>query len=63
MEHLEQELDEAGFFHPPEKRPLMVRNLTASLMRSGLTHIEVQTLRGVIKALAKGRGMKGQRHK
>ncbi len=56
MTHLEEELEAAGFFYPPEKKPLMLRNLTTALTRAGLTHIEVQTMRGVIKALAKGRG-------
>lgn len=63
MAHLEEELDAAGFFHPPEKRALMVRNLTASLIRAGFTHTEVQTMRGVIKALARGRGTKGTNKK
>ncbi len=56
MDHLMGELEEAGFFHPPQKRPVMERNLIAAFQRAGLTHLEVQTLRGVVKALAKGRG-------
>ena len=35
-EQLEGELDAAGFFHPPEKRPSMVRNLRAALARAAL---------------------------
>ena len=54
--HLESELDTAGFFHPPEKRPSMVRNLRVALGRAGFTEQEVRTLRGVITALARGRG-------
>jgi tRNA/rRNA methyltransferase len=53
---LEAELDAAGFFHPPEKRASMVRNLRAAFGRSGLSDQEVRTLRGVVTALAKGRG-------
>jgi tRNA/rRNA methyltransferase len=53
---LEAELDAAGFFHPPEKRPSMVRNLRAALGRAGFSTQEVRTLRGVITALSKGRG-------
>jgi tRNA/rRNA methyltransferase len=53
---LEKELDEAGFFHPPEKTPGMVRNLRAIFARARLTDQEVSTLRGVITALSKGRG-------
>ena len=55
-EHLEGELDEAGFFHPPEKRPSLVRNLRGALTRARFTDQEVRTFRGVITALARGRG-------
>jgi tRNA/rRNA methyltransferase len=55
-EQLEGELDDAGFFHPPEKRPSMVRNLRVVLARSRLSDQEVSTLRGVVTALSKGRG-------
>jgi len=54
--HLEGELDDAGFFHPPEKKPSMVRNLRAIFARSGLNEQEVRTLRGVVTALSRGRG-------
>lgn len=53
---LEGELEAAGFFHPPEKRPSMVRNLRAIFARALLNDQEVRTLRGVITALSKGRG-------
>jgi tRNA/rRNA methyltransferase len=55
-EQLEKELDDAGFFHPPEKRPSMVRNLRVALGRSRFTDQEARTFRGVITALTKGRG-------
>jgi tRNA/rRNA methyltransferase len=55
-EHLEGELNAAGFFHPPEKRPSMIRNLRVALSRARMTEQEVRTFRGVITALAKGRG-------
>jgi tRNA/rRNA methyltransferase len=55
-EQLETELDAAGFFHPPEKRPSMVRNLRVALGRSGFSEQEVRTFRGVVTALSKGRG-------
>ncbi|HEY1447328.1 MAG TPA: RNA methyltransferase [Caulobacteraceae bacterium] len=55
-EHLEAELDAAGFFHPPEKRPSMVRNLRVALGRARFTDQEVRTLRGVVTALSQGRG-------
>lgn len=56
FEHFEQELEAAGYFFPPEKTPVMIRNIRAPLLRAGFTEQEVQTFRGVIKALAKGRG-------
>jgi tRNA/rRNA methyltransferase len=55
-EHLEGQLDEAGFFHPPEKRPSMTRNLRAMISRARYTEQEARTFRGVITALSKGRG-------
>ena len=55
-EHFERELDEAGFFHPPEKRPSMVQNLRTALGRAGFSDQEVRTFRGVITALSRGRG-------
>ena len=55
-EQLEGELDAAGFFFPPEKRPSMVRNLRVALGRARLTDQEVRTFRGVVTALTRGRG-------
>jgi len=56
FEHLEDELDKAGFFFPLDKRPLMSRNIRVPFVRSNMTEQEVRTFRGIIKALAKGRG-------
>lgn len=55
-EHLERELDIAGFFHPPEKTPSMIQNLRSALGRAGFSDQEVRTFRGVVTALSKGRG-------
>lgn len=55
-EHLERELDTAGFFHPPEKTPNMVQNLRSALAKASFTDQEVRTFRGVITALSRGRG-------
>jgi len=54
--HLEEELDRLGFFNPPHKRQTMVRNLRSLFLRTGATEQEVRTLRGVVAALAKGKG-------
>jgi tRNA/rRNA methyltransferase len=55
-EHFERELDTAGFFHPPEKKPSMVQNLRAALGRARMSDQEVRTFRGVVTALSRGRG-------
>ncbi len=55
-DQLEGELEAAGFFHPPEKRASMVRNLRVAFGRANLSEQEVRTLRGVVTALSKGRG-------
>ncbi|MDE0703546.1 MAG: RNA methyltransferase [Rhodospirillaceae bacterium] len=54
FEHLEGALDEAGYFFPPERRPIMVRNLRNVLHRADMTGGEVRGFRGVIDALARG---------
>lgn len=51
MEHLIGALAARNYFFPPEKRPVMERNLRIALTRAGFTESEVRTLRGVIKAL------------
>jgi tRNA/rRNA methyltransferase len=55
-QHFHDELDRAGFFYPPEKTPLMMQNLVNLFARASATVQEVRTMRGVIKALAIGRG-------
>ena len=52
--HLEEELDQAGFFFPAEKRPATVAKLRNLFRRTPLTEAEVSTLRGAIRALAEG---------
>ena len=56
FEHFENELQAAGFFYPPQKKALMVRNIRAPFIRAKMTEQEVRTMRGMIKTLAKGRG-------
>jgi tRNA/rRNA methyltransferase len=56
FEHFEAELERAGYFHPPEKTPVMVTNLRNALVRAQWTQQEVRTFRGAIKALSIGRG-------
>ena len=51
--HLITELDQSGFFFPPEKRPSSVTLISNIFTRNPLSEQEVRTLRGVIKALSK----------
>jgi tRNA/rRNA methyltransferase len=55
FDHLERELKESGFLFPPEKRDAMVRAIRGTIHRARLTYQEVQTLRGMIVALARGK--------
>ena len=57
FEHLEDELTKSGFFYPPAKVDLMRRNIRAPFTRAKMTEQEVRTMRGMIKAIAKGRGV------
>lgn len=52
---LERSLDEVGFFHPPEKRAGMVRNLRNLFQRAELSDAEVRTLHGVVSSLRAGK--------
>lgn len=56
FDHLESELEKAGFFYPLEKKALISQNIRAPFTRARMTEQEVRTFRGIIKALAKGRG-------
>ena len=54
-EHLERELTESGFLFPPERAPVMARNLRNMLGRAQMTEQEVRTFRGVIASLRHGK--------
>jgi tRNA/rRNA methyltransferase len=57
--HLEKALDDADYFHPPEKRERMVLNMKNICAHAGLSEPEIRALRGMIASLerrwAKGR--------
>ncbi|GGC84517.1 RNA methyltransferase [Chelatococcus reniformis] len=55
FDFLKRELDDAGFFVPAEKRPIMTRNLLNIFHRISMTDQDVRTLRGAVVALVKGR--------
>lgn len=51
LDHLEEALDEAKYFYPPQRRERMSVNLRNIFTHAGLQQQEVQTLHGVIAAL------------
>lgn len=55
FEHLESALDDAQFFRPIERRSITIRALRTMFQRMNATAHEVRTLRGVLKALTRGR--------
>ncbi|KAB0266664.1 RNA methyltransferase [Microvirga brassicacearum] len=57
FEYLETEL-EAVNFYPPDKQPIMARNMRDVFHRLELTEQDVRTLRGAIRALAEGRRLR-----
>ena len=52
---LERELEQVEFFRPPEKRATMTTNLRNIFHRMAPTQQDIQTLHGVISAIAEGR--------
>jgi len=53
FEHLEGALEGAGYFHPPERKAVMVRTLRNLLQSANLNSQQIHTLRGVIKSLSR----------
>ncbi len=52
----EARLEEAGFFHPPEKAPYMRMTLRNLWSRLPLAPVDVQVLHGVLRQLVRRRG-------
>ena len=59
MEHVEQALDDAGYFFPAERRDRMAQTVRNIFVHMKLQEQEIQTLRGVVAAL-EGRRRKRQ---
>lgn len=53
--HLETALENAGYFHVPDRTPATKRSLAQLLTRPAFTSEEVRTLRGIIRALSEAR--------
>ncbi|MDT0683928.1 RNA methyltransferase [Roseicyclus sp. F158] len=56
-DHFEEKLDQAGFFFPPAKAPHMKMNLRNMLSRLALTKGDVQLFHGMLRQLARRRGI------
>ena len=54
---VEAELDVVNFY-PPDKRPVMTRNMRDIFLRREFTEQDVRTLRGALRALAEGRRLR-----
>jgi tRNA/rRNA methyltransferase len=54
FEYLEEKLEDAGFFKPEGKRPLMQRNLRNIFHRLAMTEQDVSTLFGAVVRLVEG---------
>jgi tRNA/rRNA methyltransferase len=53
LDHLERELDAAGFFKTADKKPGMMRNIRNLYARASLTEQEVRSLRGMVASLTR----------
>ena len=51
-QHLEDEMEKAGFLRVKEKRSRMIRNIRNIFNRAKMTEQEVRTMRGVVVAIA-----------
>lgn len=57
FDYIEAELETVNFY-PPDKQPIMARNLRDIFHRMSLSEQDVRTLRGAFRALAEGRRLR-----
>jgi tRNA/rRNA methyltransferase len=55
IEQLEEMLQGAGYYHPPDRAVASRLTLRTLLTKPGWNHLEVRTLRGVLSVLARPR--------
>jgi tRNA/rRNA methyltransferase len=58
---LETALEEADYYHPPDRTAATKNTIRTILTKAGWSNREVQAMRGVIRALAEGRPRRGAR--
>ena len=56
--HFEQELESAGYFHPPSRTQATKNTLRTIFTKTGWSSREVKAVRGIIRALVDPRGRK-----
>jgi tRNA/rRNA methyltransferase len=49
---MDDALDAAGYYHPPDRTPATKKTMRTILTKAGWSNREVQALRGMIRALA-----------
>ncbi len=52
---LEEALEAAGYYHPPDRTPTTRNTIRTILTKAGWSNREVQAMRGVVRALSEGR--------
>jgi tRNA/rRNA methyltransferase len=57
FDYIETEL-EAVNFYPPDKKPVMARNMRDMFLRMTMSEQDIRTLRGAVRAIAEGRRLK-----
>jgi tRNA/rRNA methyltransferase len=57
FDYLEAELDAVNFY-PPDKKPIMARNMRDIFLRRELTEQDVRSIRGALRALSEGRRLR-----
>ena len=58
---VDRALEEAGYFHPPDRTPATRNTIRTILTKAGWSNREVQALRGMIRALTHPRGQRQPR--
>jgi tRNA/rRNA methyltransferase len=53
---LEEALQSAGYYHPPDRTPATKNTIRTILTKAGWSNREVQAMRGVVRGLAEARG-------
>lgn len=56
LNHVAEELDDTNFFRTPDRRQSMLQSMKVLIQRANLREPDVHLLRGMVKALARGRG-------